>query len=180
LSLEQVTCTLMKMSDKRNKAIIKTIAAKRKDSFSRHCYIIYWHMHDWAKKKWISDGWSDITTDHIKLISLIADRERMTNNELAKMAGVTKQAMSQMVTLMEKRGVLTVQQDPNDSRAKLISLSDYGFEFMRYFSTCTEDLIKQYTAILGSSKMKILTRLSGELAGAIFEPSIKNTFRNSK
>jgi DNA-binding MarR family transcriptional regulator len=77
--------------------------------------------------------------------------------------------MSQMVTLMEKRGVLIVEQDPNDSRAKLISLSKYGVEFMVYFSSSIEELTKQYTSIIGREKMELLTEIAGELANGIAE-----------
>ncbi len=156
------------------------MALKRKQSLSRHFYLIYWHMHDSTRKKWAEDGWSEITTDHIKLITVIAGGERMSNSELAKRVGVTKQAMSQMVTLLEKRGVLVVQQDPEDSRAKLISLSDYGVEFMVYFSSSTEDLMKKYTKIIGKDKMKILTEIAGELAEGLIETESKNYFLSIK
>ena len=165
------------MMDKKTRALIDAMSAKRKNSLSRHLYIVYWQMHDWSRKKWAEDGWSDITTDHIKLISIIAGGEKMSNAELAKKAGVTKQAMSQMVTLMEKRGVLTVEQDPNDSRAKHISLSKYGVEFMVYFSSCTEELTKQFTKIIGSEKMKLLTEITGELANGITATEQKKQYR---
>jgi DNA-binding MarR family transcriptional regulator len=164
------------MMDKKTRALIDAMSAKRKNSLSRHLYIIYWHMHDWSRKKWGEDGWSDITSDHIKLISMIAGGERMSNAELAKKAGVTKQAMSQMVTLMEKRGVLIVEQDPNDSRAKLISLSKYGVEFMVYFHSCAEELMKQYSKIIGNEKMKLLNEIAGELAQGIAETK-ENLYR---
>jgi DNA-binding MarR family transcriptional regulator len=166
--------------DKKTRALIDAMAAKRKNSLGRHFYILYWHMHDWYRKKWAEDGWSDITTDHIKLITMIAGGERMSNAELSKKAGVTKQAMSQMVTLMEKRGVLLVEQDPNDSRAKLISLSKYGVEFIAYFSSNTEELMKQYTKIIGSEKMKIFTDIAGELTRGITETEEKLYRFNTK
>ena len=157
------------LMDKKKKALIDSMAAKRKNSLSRHFYIAYWHMQEWLRKKWAEDGWSEITMDHVKLISLISGGEQMSNSELAQKAGVTKQAMSQMVTLLEKRDVLIVEQDPNDSRAKLISLSDYGVEFMVYFTTCSEELTKYYTKILGAEKVKLLIELTGELANGIME-----------
>jgi DNA-binding MarR family transcriptional regulator len=157
------------MMDKKTRALIDEISAKRKNSLSRHLYILYWFMHDWSRKKWAEDGWSDITTDHIKLISMIAGGERMSNAELSKKAGVTKQAMSQMVTTMEKRGVLVVEQDPNDSRAKLISLSKYGVEFMVYFSSIGEELMKHFSKVIGQEKMKSFTQIASELANGIAE-----------
>lgn len=152
------------MLSKKKKAELDAILSKSHSSFGSNFYRVYWHMHDWSRKKRVEDDWSDITTDHLKLIHLIAQGESMTNGELAKQAGVTKQAMSQMVTLLEKRGALVVEQDPNDSRAKLISLADYGVDFMIYFQSQSQQLYKMYKEILGEEKMRILTELSGELA----------------
>ena len=157
------------MLTKKKKAVIDSMAQELKYSFGVHLYVIYWHQHDWTKKKWTTDGWSDITADQLKLINLVASGQSMSSGELARRAGVTKQAMSQMINLMEKRGVLIVQQDPNDLRAKMISLSVYGVEFLKYFSAYTRDLNKQYTEIIGEDKMRMLTEITGELADALME-----------
>lgn len=47
-------------------------------------------------------------------------------NELADRAGVTKQAISQQVAYLESRGYVRVEPDPNDSRAKRVTLTDKG------------------------------------------------------
>ena len=157
------------MLNKKKKALIDSLAEERKRSFGVHLYVLYWHQHDWTKKKWAADGWLDISADQLKLINLLASGASMISSELAKRAGVTKQAMSQMVNLMEKRRVLLVQQDPNDSRAKIISLSAYGLEFLAYFSSYTQDLNKQYLAIIGKDKMQMLTDITGELTNALMD-----------
>lgn len=157
------------MLDKKRKAVIDSITEERRYNLGVHLYIIYWHQHAWTKKKWAADGWSDITADQLKLINLLASGESMSGSKLARRARVTKQAMSQMVNLMEKRGVLVVQQDPSDSRVKMISLSAYGTEFLKYFSSYTKELNKQYTEIIGEDKMRMLTEITGELADVLIE-----------
>lgn len=161
------------MLDQKRKAVIASITEERRYSLGVHLYVIYWHLHDWTKKKWTADGWSDITADQLKLINQIAGGESISSSELARRAGVTKQAMSQMVNLMEKRGVLSVQQNPDDSRAKMICLSAQGDEFLEYFNSYTQDLNKQYTEIIGEDKMRILTEITGELADALMEENEK-------
>src|ERR1700759_2800445 len=89
-----------------------------RNNFGTHLYRIYWHMLLWSEKEWKADGWTEITTDHLKVISLVARTKETKNNDLTKLVGVTKQAMSQMITLLEKRGVITVETNPSDSRAK--------------------------------------------------------------
>lgn len=157
------------MLDQKRKAVIASITEERRYSLGVHLYVIYWHLHDWTKKKWTADGWSDITADQLKLINLIASGKSMSSSELAKKARVTKQAMSQMVNLMEKRGVLTVQQDPGDLRIKMISLSEYGDKFLKYFSSYTKELNEKYSEIIGEDKMQVLNNITGELADALMK-----------
>lgn len=134
-----------------------------RNNFGAYLYRIYWHMIIWSEKEWKADGWTEITTDHLKVISLVARIGETTNNELSKLVGVTKQAMSQMITLLEKRGVLTVETNPADSRAKIITLSEYGIDFMIYFGTKTQELFNKYAAVIGEENMNILSDLAGKL-----------------
>ena len=134
-----------------------------RNNFGTHLYRIYWHMIIWSEEEWKADGWTEITTDHLKVISVVARTEGITNNELSKLIGVSKQAMSQMITLLEKRGVLVIKKNPSDSRAKIITLSEYGIDFMIYFSTKTQELFNKYAAIIGAENMNILTDLAGKL-----------------
>ena len=134
-----------------------------RNNFGTHLYRIYWHMLIWSEKEWKADGWTEITADHLKVISVVARIGATTNNELSKLVGVSKQAMSQMITLLEKRGVITIETNPSDSRAKIISLSEYGIDFMIYFSSKTQELFNKYAAIIGEENMHVLTDLAGKL-----------------
>ena len=140
-----------------------------RNNFGTHLYRIYWHMLIWSEKEWKADGWTEITTDHLKVISVVARSKNTTNNELAKLIGVSKQAMSQMITLLEKRGVLTINKNPSDSRAKNITLSEYGVDFMIYFSNKTQELFNKYAAIIGDENMHRLTDLAGKLLNGLSE-----------
>ncbi|MDQ4098563.1 MAG: MarR family transcriptional regulator [Actinomycetota bacterium] len=52
--------------------------------------------------------------------------EGLRLTELAVRAGVTKQAMSELVTDLVKLGYLETKPDPADGRAKLITFADRG------------------------------------------------------
>jgi DNA-binding MarR family transcriptional regulator len=93
----------------------------------------------------------------------------MNNTELAKQVGVTKQAMSQMIATLVKRGVLKITQNTKDSRSKLIALSDYGLEFDKYFSSSIDELMKEYTTIIGEAKMSVVTDILMELSNGIIK-----------
>ncbi len=155
------------MQNKNKRPVLESALDLYRNNFGTYLYRIYWHMLIWSEKEWKADGWTEITTDHLKVISLIARSEKTTNNELSKLIGVSKQAMSQMITLLEKRGVLTVQTNPSDTRAKIISLSNYGIDFMIYFSTKTQELFNKYAAIIGDENMHLLSDLARKLLNGL-------------
>lgn len=47
---------------------------------------------------------------------------------IADLAGVSKQAVSQQVAYLEKHGYVAVEPDPADDRAKVVRLTERGFE----------------------------------------------------
>ena len=156
------------MLDKQTKRKLDMLIEARKRNLCRSIYIIYRVMHDWSSKKWIEDGWDDIQPEHLKLVSIIG-ADNWNNNELAKKARVSKQAMSKMVNLLESRGFIVVTADPADSRAKIISISKKGVEFMEYFYSTTKQFTRQFTDIITSKKTEILMDIMSELAEGLIE-----------
>jgi len=151
------------MLDKAGKKRIEDWVEHRKRNPGRLVYIIYRRVHEWASRRWKQDGWENLQPDHLRLISIIG-AESMSNNELAQRAKVSKQAMSKMVVALEKFDFIDVQPDPNDSRAKLISISKNGSQFLTYFNNCGGDLIDDFASIIGPKKTEQLINLLSELA----------------
>ena len=74
-------------------------------------------------------GYEDYRTgDNLVLIHLDTRGNRIS--ELAQRAGVTKQAISKAVRDLEKRGLVTKEQDPDDGRAQIVKLTAEGFDMM--------------------------------------------------
>ena len=67
---------------------------------------------------------------------------------LAQRAGVTKQAMSQLVRLMERQGYLEQVPDPADTRAKLVRMTDRGLAVKAACVEVREDLNQRLAAHL--------------------------------
>lgn len=144
-----------------------SMALERKNRLASHIYLIQLEIEEWTSKKWSEDGWPDVTHDHLRIIHLLAAETQMNNSELAKQVGVTKQAMSQMIATLVKRGVLKITQNPDDSRSKLIALSNHGIEFDKNFSSSIDELMTEYTAIIGEEKMKTVSDILMELSNGI-------------
>jgi DNA-binding MarR family transcriptional regulator len=154
------------MLDKRGKKKLELYMQRKKTNISRHIYITYRYFNEWAQNQWKEDGWKNIRPEHLRLISILGT-DAVNNNALAKRARVSKQAMSKMVNDLESHGFIDVETDPNDSRAKIVSVSNSGVEFLEYFYNCSVGIEKRFEEILGVEKTAKLKGLLGELTEGI-------------
>jgi DNA-binding MarR family transcriptional regulator len=70
-------------------------------------------------------GAANLSPRHATALVLI-DKKGIRLTDLAVRAGITKQAMMQVVNDLEKRGLVTRSADPGDARAKTVSLTAKG------------------------------------------------------
>lgn len=68
---------------------------------------------------------------------------------LAHRAGVTKQAMSQLVRLMERQGYLEQVSDPGDTRAKVVRMTPRGEAVKTACVEVREDLNQKIAKLVG-------------------------------
>lgn len=98
--------------------------------------------------------------------------EGLRLTELAERAGVTKQAMSELVTDLVKLGYLQTKPDPADGRAKLITFADRGQRAVEVareaFDTIDRLLEKQIT----QNGLRRLRRSLVEVLETSLEPSV--------
>jgi DNA-binding MarR family transcriptional regulator len=92
---------------------------------------------------------------------------------LAQRAGVTKQAMSQLVRLMERQGYLEQVADPSDTRAKVVRMTPRG-EAVK--TACVEvrvELNQRVATIVGEQQAREmeshLDAITGMFAGVAAE-----------
>src|SRR2546425_12933772 len=77
-----------------------------------------------------ADGYPDAPSRHHPLFENI-DPEGTRVTVLAARAGITHQAMTQLVTELEERGIVERVADPSDGRARLVRLTDDGRKRVR-------------------------------------------------
>ena len=75
---------------------------------------------------------------------------------LAQRAGVTKQAMSQLVRLMERQGYLEQVPDLIDTRAKVVRMTGRGRAVKAACVEVREELNQQVTRTLGADQAALL------------------------
>lgn len=160
------------MLDKRTQTKLESQIVSRKRAITRNIYIANRFITEWAQVKWKEDGWDNIRPEHLRLISIIS-LEPVNINELSKRARVTKQAMSKMVNDLISKGFIAYETDPKDSRAKIVSITKEGVDFLEYFLGCAKLVQQRFEEIIGTKKTQQLTELLTELSEGILESEKK-------
>ncbi|MEV4612751.1 MarR family winged helix-turn-helix transcriptional regulator [Kitasatospora sp. NPDC049258] len=76
--------------------------------------------------------------------------------ELAEHLGVTKQAASQMVEELVRKGYVERQPHPDDARARLIVLTERGWACTRAAEQAAADAVRPWAAVLGEDRLREL------------------------
>jgi DNA-binding MarR family transcriptional regulator len=90
--------------------------------------------------------------------------EGITLAELARRAGMTKQAMSELVVDLEAKGYLTRRADDQDKRTKVIELSDRGWAAMSVALAAFAEIERGLERELGAERLKAFRRTLEMLA----------------
>ena len=104
----------------------------------------------------VARGFDDVRPTHGFAFVLLS-HGGATVSELAGHLGVTKQAASQLVDELVDKGYVERRAHPNDARARLVVLSEKGWECTRAAEQAAADTIAGWTKILGAQRLRALT-----------------------
>ncbi|WP_302062006.1 MarR family winged helix-turn-helix transcriptional regulator [Streptomyces sp. A3M-1-3] len=79
-----------------------------------------------------------------------------TATDLAEHLGVTKQAASQLVDELVRKGYAERRPHPDDARARLVVLTDRGWECTRAAEAAAADAVRPWTELLGERRARAL------------------------
>ncbi|WP_107655323.1 MarR family winged helix-turn-helix transcriptional regulator [Nocardia suismassiliense] len=104
-------------------------------------------------------GFTDVRAAHAPVFQLIEpDGTRQTT--LAERAGMTKQAMGELIRHLEQHGYVEVEVDPADRRARLVRLTTRGWAVVDAGIAVVERFDRHLDEIVGADEV---TRLRGTL-----------------
>lgn len=105
----------------------------------------------------IEEGWTDVTIAHGKALELIGD-DGSRVRDMADQAGMTHQAMTQLVEHLETHGYAERLIDVHDKRAKLVSLTDMGRRHLDSAWAHISSIEMEWTGKLGAQQLDELRR----------------------
>ena len=115
-----------------------------------------------------SCGFNGMTPAFASLMPLL-DATGARPTTLAQRAGITKQAISQLVRELEARGYVEQVPDSTDTRAKIVRLTERGVALHAACAEVKQELQSIAIAKLGKSRVSRLRRDLVELAAALEE-----------
>jgi DNA-binding MarR family transcriptional regulator len=109
--------------------------------------------------------------DNFKLGDLVLivniQPEGIINNELAKRARITKQAMSKVVKNLEAGGYILTRKHENDNRSAVIFLTDNGKRLLISAAESFREIQDEYTDIIGQEDADSLKQILGKLVSTL-------------
>ena len=90
--------------------------------------------------------------------------------DLSQRAGMTKQAMGQIVDDLERLGYVEREPDPADGRAKIVRFTAAGLDFVCDAADALDEIWREYSALIGERELyalqtTLLKLLRGTMAG---------------
>ncbi|MEW2047361.1 MarR family winged helix-turn-helix transcriptional regulator [Streptomyces sp. NPDC051445] len=79
-----------------------------------------------------------------------------TITELGVHLGVTKQAASQLVEELVRKGYVERRAHPDDARARLIVLTERGWECTRAAEEAAAEAVQRWVEVLGEGEVRLL------------------------
>ena len=124
------------------------------------------HMQTALFARLVAAGLQDARVPHTHVTAYIkADGSRLT--DLAAQARMTLPAMSEIVNDLQRLGVVERRPDPSDRRAKLICLTDTGWEAMRTARQSIQEIEAHYAAIVGRDRFEAAAQVLQEILTAL-------------
>jgi DNA-binding MarR family transcriptional regulator len=112
--------------------------------------------------KLVQRGYADFKLGDLVLIVNIQP-EGTINNELARRARITKQAMSKVVKNLEAGGYILTRKNANDNRSSVIFLTDNGKRLLISAAEAFREIQDEYVGIIGQEDTDTLKEILGKL-----------------
>lgn len=100
---------------------------------------------------------------HTRLLPYLQSPGGIRVTELARKIGVTKQAVAQLIATMVEHGVVRLEQDPRDARARRVMLTERGYASMLHGTEHLRAIDGEVSARLGKRTVSQLHGLLTQL-----------------
>jgi DNA-binding MarR family transcriptional regulator len=125
-------------------------------------------MSEEVRQRLVAQGYPDSRLGHGAVFAYL-DAAGTRVSVLAGRAGMTKQAMAELVAHLEARGYVERIPDPSDRRAKLVRATRRGRRMARAAGRALAEIEAEWAVRVGRRKLAQLRRLLEELNATLEE-----------
>lgn len=111
----------------------------------------------------VEHGYDDIRTTHILNVFLHLQAAGERPGVLARKAGMTPQAMGELISYLEQRGYVERVPDPNDGRGKVVLYADRGLEAAAKLQVFFSDMDAAWVQEMGEESARLTRNALGKL-----------------
>ncbi len=111
----------------------------------------------------------DLTVQQEYMLSYIEKNKQATANDIAAAFGISKSAVSQVLSKLEKRDMITKQVNPSNKREYFLTLGNNGREYMDRLLQLDEILIDKYYSKLNIEELNQMTETMVRINNVIRE-----------
>jgi DNA-binding MarR family transcriptional regulator len=111
----------------------------------------------WTTEQLILHGYKNFKIAYMPVLMNVSVNGT-NNNELAKRARVSKQAMSKVIKELTLYGYIKTKTDPNDKRSSIVMFTEKGKRFVIDARLCVKDLMDEYRKEFGKSQFDETTK----------------------
>lgn len=108
-------------------------------------------FEEWTISRLCKHGYDNFKIAYMPVLMNVMP-EGTNNNELAKKARVTKQAMSKVVMELQEMGYIKSKADVDDKRNSIFSLTDKGKKMVIECRVAMKDLMDEYRSVFGKKE----------------------------
>jgi DNA-binding MarR family transcriptional regulator len=115
-------------------------------------------FEEWSINRLCKHGYQDFKIAYMPVFMNIPP-EGINNNELARIARVTKQAMSKVVKELQDMGYIKSKVSPEDKRNFIIVLTDKGKKLVIECRLAMKDLMDEYRQVFGKKEFDAMLQM---------------------
>jgi len=141
---------------------LKELEYLKNCNYGRLLKILRGQFDIWVTEQLTTRHHFDFKLAHMPFIMNISI-EGTNNNELARRARVTKQAMSKVSKELQDLGYIQVKEDPKDKRITIYTLTDRGKRFVIEARKCVVELMDEHRSVVGKAKYDVMLEVMAQL-----------------
>jgi DNA-binding MarR family transcriptional regulator len=117
-------------------------------------------------------GYDDLGHAHFNILQApTPDGVRPT--DLAARGQMTKQAANRLIRHLERRGYLRLEPDPTDQRARIVRLTERGWQLIATIRATVEEVEREWARRLGAQRFEALRSTLKELSSPSAAPGTR-------